>query len=210
MFRALWRFIFNVFSSKTLYLCLRHSWVLSMIIHAIMFYMTGLFFDDTFWTPRNCAGTPSAPGSRVRDPDRILGTFLEILVTLRTELSRMRKEDMRNNLQQKYMMLLPYFGLDLDSKKKVVWILAHAWLSCSYQAMFHRDMYSSRTTLIKSRHGHLDVSCHHGQFSDHRHLLCKRKIKLDKLSRKGVRSCVFIVRSHDKVYIIMQLKAKDP
>ena len=39
----------------------------------------------------------------------------------------MKKGYKRRKLQHKLMMYLPYFGQDLESKKRVVGILAHVW-----------------------------------------------------------------------------------
>ena len=70
-----------------------------------------------------------------RDPGRIFGIFLESLVGWRTKLSRKWSWHFdaigynRINITEhnKLLMHLPYFGQDLDSKKKVFVHLAHVW-----------------------------------------------------------------------------------
>ena len=71
-----------------------------------------------------------------RDPGRIFGIFLETLVGWRTRLSRKWNWDFnaisynRINITEHNKLLMhdPYFGQDLDSKKKVLVRLAHVWL----------------------------------------------------------------------------------
>ena len=54
---------------------LRYFWELHLIVHVIMFYMTGDFFDEMIWSPCKSAKIHSDPGSRAPQDLQNLGRF---------------------------------------------------------------------------------------------------------------------------------------
>ena len=79
MFNVLQRFIFKYPFWQNM-VCYGTSEYCAWLSHVIMFYMTGLFLDGALGSSWKWAKASRILDPGLRDPNRIVGTFLEILV----------------------------------------------------------------------------------------------------------------------------------